>query len=459
MDNMKNRWYLPGLLVMLAFPCAAEASVPEIYGLGSRATALGGAFTAVADDFSAVYYNPAGLVMQRQPRYYYNNKGFRIEMGFMVAHPFFRAEGLDGRDLVLKLPGREAFPGGVIEPGEVWGLNLGIVFEPFDIGGLLPRKAFTIGLGLHVPFQRLYWWRPQFPEELHFIFHEDYSQRMIIQPAAAYQVTERLAIGAGVSILYTLWTNLYGPLNLRLSAFDPETMVFDAGGEDVYAGIDFDMKVDFAPIVGVLWKPTDFLQVGVTYRGEQFLHDYGTTDPILRVVLPGLPTEAIPGFAFGLDFAFAHYFTPHEVALGLRLKPLDRLHLSLDLTWMDWSDCLEVERSRYPEPEPRFEDTFVPRAGVEYELTPDMDLRLGYAYVPSPVPEQRRETNDLDSDRHIVSVGSEFLFGPVIASWHFQYQHMVTRTYRKASADDFYAPGLEFGGYIINAGLNISVGF
>src|ERR1051325_6097641 len=44
--------------------------------LGSRAAGMGGAFTAVADDGSAIFYNPAGIAFQ---------KGMRIEMdGFLV---------------------------------------------------------------------------------------------------------------------------------------------------------------------------------------------------------------------------------------------------------------------------------------------------------------------------------------------------------------------------------------
>ena len=38
-----------------------QAAGFNIYEAGVRATALGGAFTATADDGSALFYNPAGL--------------------------------------------------------------------------------------------------------------------------------------------------------------------------------------------------------------------------------------------------------------------------------------------------------------------------------------------------------------------------------------------------------------
>ena len=46
-------------LVCAAFPAAAAAQ--QFEALGTRANGLGGAFVAVADDASAVYWNPAGL--------------------------------------------------------------------------------------------------------------------------------------------------------------------------------------------------------------------------------------------------------------------------------------------------------------------------------------------------------------------------------------------------------------
>jgi long-subunit fatty acid transport protein len=304
-----------------------------------------------------------------------------------------------------------------------------------------------------------YWWRPQIPEELHFIFHEDYSQMMLILPAIAYKVTEGLAIGVGASILYNLKTDLYGPLNLRLNAFDPSRMIFTGSREDIFAGIDLDMRFDFSPVVGIMWKPKDFFHMGVAYRGQHYVHDYGYTDPILRIVLPGVPTYLIPGLAFDANFEFVHYFSPNEIAAGVRLNPFNPLAVSLDVTWMEWSRYMEVERSNHPSPVPGFEDTVVPRVGIECALTRDTTLRFGYYYYPSPVPEQRWETNNLDNDRHVFSIGSDFLYGPIIVSWHFQYHYAVPRKYYKVSPGDLYAPGLELGGYIISTGLNISMGF
>src|SRR5215471_12063376 len=42
---------------------SSAASTADVFGLGSQATALAGAVTARATDFSAAFYNPAGLAL------------------------------------------------------------------------------------------------------------------------------------------------------------------------------------------------------------------------------------------------------------------------------------------------------------------------------------------------------------------------------------------------------------
>ena len=55
---------LAAALAVLLIAGSAWAGGFNIYEMGARATALGGAFTATADDASALFYNPAGLAFQ-----------------------------------------------------------------------------------------------------------------------------------------------------------------------------------------------------------------------------------------------------------------------------------------------------------------------------------------------------------------------------------------------------------
>lgn len=53
-------------LLLLALPARADDTRYQDYPVGSRATALGGAFTALGDDPSGLYYNPAGICDARK---------------------------------------------------------------------------------------------------------------------------------------------------------------------------------------------------------------------------------------------------------------------------------------------------------------------------------------------------------------------------------------------------------
>ncbi len=76
--NAKRRYlrvagccFLPPLLLLLL--CAGALAAGETgaqflkIGVGAKAMAMGGAFSAIADDASAIYWNPAGLARQEAP--------------------------------------------------------------------------------------------------------------------------------------------------------------------------------------------------------------------------------------------------------------------------------------------------------------------------------------------------------------------------------------------------------
>ncbi|MDP2725389.1 MAG: outer membrane protein transport protein, partial [Syntrophales bacterium] len=64
---MKRRFHVLLLMILCAFSASAWAGNVDTYGIGAKATALGGAFSAYADDPSAIYYNPAGLTQISKP--------------------------------------------------------------------------------------------------------------------------------------------------------------------------------------------------------------------------------------------------------------------------------------------------------------------------------------------------------------------------------------------------------
>ncbi len=84
------------LRLLFLFTRAAYASFEET-GIGARATAMGGAYTALADDVHAIYYNPAGLAQIQRKEFAASyglqntglNDGSKMSNSYAAyAHPF-----------------------------------------------------------------------------------------------------------------------------------------------------------------------------------------------------------------------------------------------------------------------------------------------------------------------------------------------------------------------------------
>ena len=75
------------IVSILLFTCQAHAQTGQFlddFGASPKSIGMGQAFTAVADDFSAAYYNPAGLSQIKN--------SFEFTLGYFYAKPKASAE-------------------------------------------------------------------------------------------------------------------------------------------------------------------------------------------------------------------------------------------------------------------------------------------------------------------------------------------------------------------------------
>jgi len=419
----------------------------DLYGWGSRASAMGGAFTALADDFSAVYYNPAGLMYPRTLDWpMEKRKGIKFDFGYVYAHPVLSLRDAHG--------GRES-----LDYGATSGPYLGITFDPTDFHGTFRRKVFAFGMGVYLPVDRLLYYDRYWPEERIHPFFYDYTMRFVLTPAIAVEPLPNLSLGLGLRVLARLQTDTLGPVDVDLSQLlSPDSLfggVIRLEPDQVHLGQFENLTLNLAPIVSVLYRPLKRWRFGAVYRGENWINDFGTTDPVIN--LGGLLS-----FPQGYTFKFVRFFTPHQVFVGVACLPVNALTLSMDLGWFDWSKFMNVEASK---PDPPFRDTWMPRVGAEYRWKSWVAFRGGYFYYRSPVPSQTGAWNYLDNDRHVFSLGAElvvedppgFWDKPLFLGLHFQVHHLVERVYVKTDAQDPTFPGYAFGGNIFSVGIQISV--
>lgn len=113
---------LPAAIALCAWLAAPAAAAFEDLGFGARAPGMGDAFTGVADDVSAVYYNPAGLASVERVK-------------ALASHSLFYTGLSDGSNLGLSAAAVAA-PIGNGRNG-----TLGLAWQQFSLSGVYYEKT------------------------------------------------------------------------------------------------------------------------------------------------------------------------------------------------------------------------------------------------------------------------------------------------------------------------------
>ncbi len=378
---------MKALVCLLALEATAAANPADIFGFGARGAAMGGAQTAAVDDASATYYNPGRMI---------SGDDIRIDVGYQVGAPTLT---VDGRDTNVD-----------------WsrGLTLGLL-----VPGKIAGKRVAIGAGIFLPDQHITRTRSLPSPKPRFMYWDNRPQRFFLSADAAVELFPGLTIGGGVAYL----SSTQGAVALRGLVGFPQPEVSSLELE-----IDVDLVTIRYPHVGIAWAPTDWLDLGLSYRGSFALD----VDLAFRidgdVGLPDQEPVVDDGF-LALTTASSDLFQPAQFTAGLAARVTPCWTAAFDLSYHRWSTfenpaadiTIDLDIGQFnefvdlppplPLPRPHFHDTVVPRLGFEHLTWERADgravrLRGGYVYEPSPAPEQFGATNFIDNTRHTFSTGA-----------------------------------------------------
>jgi len=320
------------------------------YAQGAKATAMGGAFTAIADDPTANYYNPAGIVFL---------EGTRVMLGSTV---FTSKKGYFETAGVSKMPG--------VTQGDKFNVKRDTNILPFAHITHATSEGFGLGFsGYSMWGQQNAWpddWEGRFlPGGLKAEIASYRAQAVI-----AYAPDEKVSFSVGG---FYQWIDLHTSQRLwipmLMSEFD-----YSLDGNDTGLGW----------IAGILYKPHENFSLGISYRSRVH-HDLDSLDVKIKPEIPALGIHNTRGTM--------RFTTPAVLKMGTALS-WEKLTVAFDVYWTEWSVQDRI-RVRFDQPvlgvaeqvqDKKWNNTFTYGIGVEYAVTDYLNLRAGYIYDPSPVP-------------------------------------------------------------------------
>jgi len=289
------------------------------------------------------------------------------------------------------------------------------------------NDKFTTGFGIFFPFGLSNDWNDDY--EGRYLGTEGDILTMNLNPVVAYQVTEKLSLAAGFSMLYmdaTLKNRINqtaaydilskgAPLPPREGELPDIRQKFDGDGWG--AGYN----------LGAYYRATDRLSFGATYRSHIDVDiegnvDLDRVDPMLALAFPEGNGEADIRLPAQATFAIAYQLTtPLIVEAGVR--------------WEDWDSTNELKLD-FDNPILGQSSNSIPRdwsatwtynIGGQYRFNETIALNAGYLYGNNAVPGDTFEPLIPDSDAHLFTIGTDLSFGQCTFSTAFGYEHHEDR--------------------------------
>lgn len=298
---------LPGLLIS-----QQSRTAFAIQGAGARAEGIGGAFTAVADDATAVSFNPAGLGQLLQPEVSLVGMTYRRELDNRNFISNDQAKPLSLSDSLAR--DKRSLPtfASASVPTKFMGKNL--VFQ------LSWQRLFDLGQETTQIIQET---DPvgTFPTKYLAQRIQQKGQVDVWSAAVAYDFSPRFLVG----VSFNVWR---GSWNFRSN--NDESLLPLPNPETEFVQIQEDVKLRGSNWnIGVLWR-SEKLNVGAVYRGAftaRFDSRMTTQSNVDGSLLPALFTASYP----------LHW--PETYGAGLAFRPHQQWLLALDWTRTRWSQA------------------------------------------------------------------------------------------------------------------------
>lgn len=381
---------------------------------GVRQAALGGQGTALAGDASAMFYNPAAIAFV-QDKWSVSVGGFGVSIKSEYSNPKTLEKVETSNPLGTPVYGA-------------------LSYKPID--------DLALGVSLSTPYGTTVSWGNNWSAK--YVINEISLKSYFVQPTVAYKFNDWFSIGGGAIIAR-------GGVNIQKEV--PITRL------RTQASLEIDAKEakGWGLNLGVFVKPTDKMNIGLSYRSEVEMEVNGGDVKWEKVPAPiaGIMPFATTNFNAKLPL-------PAELLFGLNYMITPKLMIGGEIAAVNWSTYKKLQLDLYKGANvvknvsrKEFENTVNYSFGAEYFANPNLALRLGYKFDESPSPDKYFNPETPTVDYHAITGGIGYTFSNFTVD--------LMGEYIKGEGRDFLNEENKFGGNIISNGflfgLGLSYGF
>lgn len=383
------------LVFFLAVTTGVFANGLSLNSIGPKAFGMGGAFVGLANDASAIHWNPAGMIGQKNTALLYTT------------------------DVMPMANYSNSIPEYGIDIDTSTEMNHYI--SP-NLMGVYNYKDFAFGFGAYVPAGLGTEWvgadLADFsgPAQTEFEWMSEIAV-FNFSPAAAYKLTDNIYLGVAANIYYSM-------MEMK-RAEDMFNMFTGTQGQDgmVDTQTAFDITgVGFGSVLS-LKLTNDLLDFGLTYKTPVMV-DYTGTMTVAETN------------EFDMDF---HIEWPTWIGAGIAIKPYKELVVAFDVQYTNWNEMttLVAEIDGLPNQEMHlyWNDAVQYRLGAEYMLSKEYAVRAGYYLDPAPCPEHTLNILFPSSTNHAITGGVSYYNKDLTIDFGMEYLMGMSRQVEDMTAE------------------------
>ena len=364
---MKSRFNLiTALLLVVVLAGAGFANGLSLNSIGPRALGMGGAFVGLANDASAIYWNPAGLSGQ--------NSHVMVFMTDIIPTATYQTP--DGVPAAYAVDAQTK-SNHYISPN---------LFAAYNMGD------WTLGLGVFVPAGLgAEWDKADFGAEL-----MSYLRVVSFSPSVAYKINDQFSLGLAVNVFY-------GMMDMKRNE-----------GTDQYS--EESSGTGVGATIGLKYNFTEQLSLGITYKTPVKVAFEGDADmgalamDIKRdIEWPtwigvGLAYHVCENWVITLDGQYSNWKSLESIETESSFDhPLAGPMTVNDTLDLKWESALQI------------------RVGTAYQVNDQFTIRGGYYYDPAPAPDETLNILFPSSTNHAFTAGASYAVGDIMIDLGLEY--------------------------------------